>query len=73
MMNKSKKLTLDGIALSCAIIVLFISAISLMNKDNDAQVLALLFSSFGAGAMLAKLIRDLRATRSKSAGAKSEN
>ena len=62
-MKRIRLIILGFVILTCTIIVVVISASSLWEGNNRAQLLSLLFGSFAAGATLANLIRDIRKKR----------
>ncbi|MBN1893422.1 hypothetical protein JW906_02960 [bacterium] len=63
-MEKSKrKLVFKWIGFFCSLLVVIMSAVNLKGALSNAQLLALIAGSFGAGTMLANLIRDYRARR----------
>jgi hypothetical protein len=49
----------------CAVAVVLVSAVPLLNRQNDALVLTLLASAFGAGAMLSTIIQDTKQNKRK--------
>jgi hypothetical protein len=59
-MNSRTKTRLEIVSLICAIFLVIISAIPLFNKETDAKLLGVMVGSFGAGAMLVGVIRDMR-------------
>ena len=59
-MKRIRQIILESVALLCTVIVLVIAADSLMEVNSRAEVLTLLFGSFGAGALLVNLVKDIR-------------
>jgi hypothetical protein len=55
-----RRIGLEIIALVCTVSVVLVSAIPLFTRQIDAKLIGLLFGAFGAGAMLANLIRDIK-------------
>jgi hypothetical protein len=62
-MKRIRLIILGIVVLIFMITVVVISATSLWEGNNRAQLLSLLFGSFAAGATLANLIRDIRKKR----------
>ena len=59
-MKKRQKIMLDAFVWLCAVFVVVTSALPLMKAGSRPLVLQLLFGSFGAGVILARLIRDIK-------------
>ncbi len=57
-MKKRQKIVLEIVVFVCAIIAVITSEFPLMEGNSQALVLQLLFGSFGAGIILARLIND---------------
>lgn len=51
---------LDAFVCICAIVAIVTSALPLLKLGSSALVIQLLFGSFGAGAMVSRLIRDIK-------------
>ncbi len=62
-MKRSKTLYLKAVGLVCALLLLVVSAMPLLNSSTDAALLGLIFGAFGSGAMLADLIHHVRKGR----------
>jgi hypothetical protein len=62
-MKKKIKIRLEVVSLISALVVMVVSAASLLSKEIDAKLLALIFGAIGTGAILSNLIHDLRQNR----------
>ena len=59
-MKKRNKIRFDMISLLCAVVITVTSAVPLFDKHADARLFALIFGAIGTGAMLSKLIHDIK-------------
>jgi hypothetical protein len=59
-MKQSDRTRLEVVAFICAVVLVFVSAAPIFNRGSDANLLGLIAGSFGAGVMLANLIRNRR-------------
>jgi ABC-type transport system involved in cytochrome c biogenesis permease subunit len=62
-MKRIRLIMLGFMVLICTIIIVVISASSLWEGNNKAQLLSLLFGSLAAGATLTNLIMDIKKKR----------
>ncbi len=62
-MKRIRRIILGFVGLACTGFAAAIGASSLMEKGGRAEVMTVLFTSFGAGAVLANLIRDIRSKK----------
>ena len=59
-MKKRNKIRFDVISLICAVVITVASAAELFGELTDPKLLALIFGAVGTGAMLSKLIHDIK-------------
>jgi hypothetical protein len=62
-MKKKNKIRLDIVLLIFTLIITIFSAVPFYSEQTDAKLFALVFGSFGTGAMLSNLIHDVRRKR----------
>ncbi|MDD3643458.1 MAG: hypothetical protein PHQ19_08365 [Candidatus Krumholzibacteria bacterium] len=56
-MDEKKRFRLEMIALCCAIVMVLVTALPMLGRYSDAQILGLSAGAFGAGAMFTNLVR----------------
>jgi hypothetical protein len=64
-MKHGTRIRLEIVALICAVVLVVISAAPIFNRGTDASLIGLIAGSFGAGLMLANILRGRSGTGRK--------
>jgi hypothetical protein len=59
-MRKNRSIRLQIVGLICTVTAVVLSAAPLFDTASDAQILMLFFGAFGAGAIFANLLREVK-------------